>query len=45
MSFLAYIIRVYGPQLKVYEHIIAQSVLNLLIDCPADAAATRKVRL
>ena len=42
MSFLAYIIRGFGNILKPFQQVIADAVINLLIDCPAEATSTRK---
>lgn len=43
MSFLAYMLRV--PQsLSVYKHILAETVVRLLKDCPNEAVGIRRVR-
>lgn len=43
MSFLAYIIRGFSSLLKEHQQVIADSVVYLLMDCPSEASATRKV--
>lgn len=42
ISFLAYMIRGFASVLKPHQTVIAESVINVFLDCPVDASSIRK---